>query len=114
MQRRKTVRSLPLYLILSGLAGLFVSGWALRVSLQSSAAIEVALRAISIAFSLTFLYVGFCLAGLLRTSSGRIVTLLYASAGWSVVQIFTQFSADRHTVRIGHSTLGTALRLVFC
>jgi hypothetical protein len=83
MKMRETVRSLRVYFILSGLAGLFVSGSALRVSLQGSAAIEAVLQAISIALSLAFLYVGFGLAGLLRTSPGRIVTILYASAGWS-------------------------------
>jgi hypothetical protein len=91
MKMTETVRSLRLYFILSGLAGLFVSGSALRVSLQSSVAIGAALHAISIAFSLAFLYGGFCLAGLLRTSSGRILALLYASAGWSVLQFLLSF-----------------------
>jgi hypothetical protein len=83
MQMRETVRSLRLYFILSGLAGALVSGSALRVSLQSSATTEAALRAISIALSLAFLYVGFNLAGLLRTSPGRVKAILYVTAGWS-------------------------------
>jgi hypothetical protein len=83
MQMRETIRSLRLYFILSGLAGALVSGFALRVSLQSSATIETALRAISIALSLAFLYVGFNLAGLLRTSPGRVTAILYVTAGWS-------------------------------
>ena len=38
-----------------------------------------------LSFSLAFLYVGEFLPALLRTSSDRIVMLLYASAGWLVV-----------------------------
>ena len=40
---------------------------------------------ISLAFSLAFVYVGFVLAKLLRNSAQRIVILLYASAGWTVL-----------------------------
>ena len=69
---------------LSGLASLFFSGFALRVSLQGRLTIAAIVEVISIGFSLAFLYVGFSLPGLLRSSAGRIVTLLYASTGWTV------------------------------
>src|SRR5437870_2525402 len=46
--------------------------------------IGVILGLISIGFSLAFVYVGFTLPKLLRGSASRIVTLLYASAGWTV------------------------------
>jgi len=84
MAMRETVRSLRIYFILSGLANLFVWASALRVSLQSPSTIGVIVEVISIGLSLTFLYVGFSLAGLLRSSAGRIVTLLYVSTGWTV------------------------------
>ena len=81
---RETVRSLRIYFILSGLANLFVWASALRVGLQSPGTIGVIVEVISIGLSLAFLYVGFSLAGLLRSSAGRIVTLLYISTGWTV------------------------------
>jgi hypothetical protein len=84
MAMRETVRSLRAYFILSGLASLFFSGSALRVSLQGPVTIASVVDVISIGFSLAFLYVGFSLAGLLRSSAGPIVTLLYASTGWAV------------------------------
>jgi len=78
---RETVGSLRAYFILSGLAGIFS---ALRINLLSASILGAIVELITIGFSLAFVYVGFALSKLLRTSANRIATLLYASAGWSV------------------------------
>ena len=83
MAMRETVRSLQAYFILSGLASLFFSGSALRVSLQGPVTITTVVEVIGIGFSLAFLYVGISLTRLLRSSARHIVALLYASTGWS-------------------------------
>ena len=49
----------------------------------------------------TFLYVGFSLAGLLRTSVGQIITLLYASTGWSVLIFLLSLLQGLDPVRLG-------------
>lgn len=84
MAMKETVRSLRAYFILSGLATLFFSASALRVSLPGPLTIAMIVDVVSIGFSLAFLYVGFSLAGLLRSSPDRIVILLYVSTGWTV------------------------------
>jgi hypothetical protein len=81
MGMRETVGSLRAYFILSGLAGIF-SAIGL-IYLSDIVGLVIAL--VTIGFSLAFLYVGFALAKLLRSSSSRITTLLYSSAGWSVL-----------------------------
>jgi hypothetical protein len=78
---RETVGSLRAYFILSGLAGVFS---ALRINLLNAGIIGAVVEVITIAFSLAFVYVGFTLSKLLRSSASRLATLLYASAGWSV------------------------------
>ena len=83
MAMRETVRSLRAYFILSGLATLFSYGRALWVNSQG-AVIAIAIGIIGIGFSLAFLYVGFSLPALLRSSPGRITTLLYVSTGWVI------------------------------
>jgi hypothetical protein len=82
MAMRETVRSLRAYFILSGLATLFSYGRALWVNYQGAVSIATVIGVIGIGFSLAFLYVGLSLPGLLRSSAGRIVTLLYVSTGW--------------------------------
>lgn len=82
MAMRETVRSLRAYFILSGLATLFSYGRALWVNYQGAISIATVIGVIGIGFSLAFLYVGLSLPGLLRSSAGRIVTLLYVSTGW--------------------------------
>lgn len=84
MAMRETVRSLRAYFILSGLATLFSYGRALWVNFQGPFMIATVIGIIGIGFSLAFLYVGFSLPGLLKSSVGRIVTLLYVSTGWVV------------------------------
>ena len=81
MGMRETVGSLRAYFILSGVAGIF-SG--LRINLLNAGMIGAIVELITIALSLAFVYVGFALAKLLRSSASHIVTLLYVSAGWSV------------------------------
>ena len=81
---RETVRSLRAYFILSGLASLFLSGSALRLSIQRSDPIATVILVVTLGFSVAFLCVGVLLARLLKSSAGRIVTLLYASAGWTL------------------------------
>ena len=81
MGMRETVGSLRAYFILSGLAGVFP---ALRINLLNAGIIGAVVEVITIAFSLAFVYVGFTLSKLLRSSASRLATLLYASAGWSV------------------------------
>lgn len=84
MAMRETVRSLRAYFILSGLLSLVYSATALRATLQNPSAIPAILDLITVAIALAFIYVGFALPGLLRGSVERVVTLLYASTGWSV------------------------------
>jgi hypothetical protein len=84
MAMRETVRSLRVYFILSGLSSLLFAGSVLSVSLQGSDMIGTVIMVICIGFSLVFLYVGVFLKGLLRSAAGRIVTLLYTSAGWTL------------------------------
>jgi hypothetical protein len=85
MAMRETVRSLRAYFILSGLASLYWSVSALRLNLLGSVSALAILNAISIVFSLAFLYVGFALAGLLKSHANRIVALLYASGALTVL-----------------------------
>jgi hypothetical protein len=82
MAMKETVRSLRAYFILSGLATLFAYGHALVVNFQGPFKVPTVVGVIGIGFSLAFLYVGFTLPGLLKSSAGRIVTLLYVSTGW--------------------------------
>lgn len=84
MAMRETVRSLRAYFILSGLATLVSYGRALWVNFQGPFKLPTVIGVIGICFSLAFLYVGICLPGLLRSSAGRIVTLLFVSTGWVV------------------------------
>jgi len=101
MAMRETVRSLRAYFILSGLVSLVSSVSAFRVSLMGPATIAAIPAAISAVFSVTFLYVGFSLAGLLRTSVGQIITLLYASTGWSVLVFLLSLLQGLDPVRLG-------------
>ncbi len=73
---------LAAYFILSGLATLFSYGRALWVNFQGSFTLATVVGVIGIGFSLAFLYVGISLPRLLRSSAGRVVTLLYVSTGW--------------------------------
>jgi hypothetical protein len=104
---RETVRSLRLYFILSGLAELWLQSMVLISNLRSTisaATIAAAVFGIvGLSFSLAFLYVGAFLPALLRTSSDRIVMLLYASAGWLVVSSAPVFflSTDRVWAVVG-------------
>lgn len=82
MAMRETVGSLRAYFILSGLASLFAYGRALWVNFQGPVSIATVIGIIGIGFSLAFLYVGFSLPQLLKSSAGRVVTLLYVSTGW--------------------------------
>jgi hypothetical protein len=82
MAMKETVRSLRAYFILSGLATLISYGRALGVNFQGPLTLATVVGVIGIGFSLAFLYVGFTLPGLLKSSAGRIVTLLYVSTGW--------------------------------
>jgi hypothetical protein len=91
MQMRETIRSLRLYFILSGLAGALISGSHLRFNLQNSAMIEAGFRAGNIALSLAFLYIGISLKGLLRTVPGRVIAILYVTAGWSAFSFLIRF-----------------------
>ena len=84
MAMRETVRSLRAYFILSGLATLFSYSRALAVNFQGPFTFATVVGIVGIGFSLAFLHVGFSLPGLLTSSVGRIVTLLYVSTGWVV------------------------------
>jgi len=84
MAMKETVRSLRAYFILSGVATLISYGRALWVNFQGPVAIPTIIGVIGIGFSAAFLYVGINLPRLLRSSAGRIVTLLYVSTGWVV------------------------------
>jgi hypothetical protein len=84
MAMRETVRSLRAYFILSGFATLFSYGRALWVNFQGPFKLPTVIGVIGIGFSLAFLYAGFTLPGLLKSSAGRVVTLLYVSTGWVV------------------------------
>jgi len=81
---RETVRSLRAYFILSGLASIFLSGSALRLSIQRSDSIATLILVVSLGFGVAFMCVGAFLARLLKSSAGQIVTLLYACAGWTL------------------------------
>jgi hypothetical protein len=84
MAMRETVRSLRAYFILSGLATLFSYGRALWVNFQGPFTFATVVGVIGIGFSLAFFYTGVSLPRLLRSSAGRIATLLYVSTGWVV------------------------------
>jgi len=84
MAMKETVRSLRAYFILSGVATLISYGRALWVNFQGPISIPTIIGVIGIGFSTAFLYVGINLPRLLRSSAGRIVTLLYVSTGWVV------------------------------
>ena len=81
MPMKETVRSLRAYFILSGLSSLFFSGSALRAGLQGPVTNTTVVEVVGIGFSLGFLYIGFSLASLLKSSAKHIVALLYASTG---------------------------------
>jgi hypothetical protein len=85
MAMKETVRSLQAYFILSGLLGFVSTSSAILVGLLGPSTISAILPAIGVVFSLMFVYVGFSLARLLRTSQGLLLKLLYASSGWSVL-----------------------------
>ena len=80
MGMRETVGSLRAYFILSGLLTAFPIALLLGGGIFS-----VIVGLITVGFGLAFLYVGFTLPKLLRVSAGRIVTLLYANGGWTVL-----------------------------
>ena len=84
MAMRETVRSMRAYFILSGLATLFSYGRALWVNFQGPLTFATGVGVIGIGFSLVFFYIGISLPRLLRSSAGRIATLLYVSTGWVV------------------------------
>jgi len=84
MAMRETVRSLRAYFVLSALLTLLFDARALTVNYQGLFTVATAIAIIGIGFSLAFLYVGFSLPGLLTTSVGPVVTLLYVSTGWVV------------------------------
>jgi hypothetical protein len=84
MAMRETVRSLRAYFILSGVATLFSYGRAFSVNFQGSFMFAAVIGIIGMSFSLAFIYVGFALPALLRSSVGRIVMLLYVSTSWVV------------------------------
>lgn len=103
---RETVRSLRLYFILSGLAELWLQSVVLLSILRSTISAATMAAAVfgivGVSFSLAYLYVGALLPALLRTSSHRIVMLLYISAGWLVVSSVLGFlSTDRVWVVVG-------------
>jgi hypothetical protein len=89
MAMKETVRSLRAYFILSGIASLWFGFLGLAVNLQTAISPATILMAsigiVGVGFSLAFLYVGVFLPGLLRSSSHRIVILLYASTVWAVL-----------------------------
>jgi hypothetical protein len=87
MAMKETVRRLRTYFILSGLASLWFGLPSLLINLRSAISPATVLATVigigSIGLALAFLYVGAFLPGLglLRSSSHRIVMLLYASTG---------------------------------
>ena len=83
MGMRETVGSLRAYFVLTGLLGLLSVVSVLRAN--SVGPLALVMEAVSLAFSVAFIYVGFSLARLLSTSANRIIGLLYASAGWTVL-----------------------------
>ena len=85
MKMRETIPTLRAYFILSGLASLFYSASTLHASMLRPSILGIVVEVINTGFSLAFLYVGFFLAGLLASPTGRIVRLLYASAGLAVL-----------------------------
>ena len=94
---RETVGSLRVYFILSGIAGVFS---ALRINLLNADIIGAIVELITIAFSLAFVYVGFALSRLLKSSASHIATLLYASAGWSVFAFLLSILAGPSAVAL--------------
>jgi hypothetical protein len=103
---RETVRSLRFYFILSGLAELWLQSVVLvsilRSTISASAIVAAVFGIVGVSFSLAYLYVGAFLPALLRTSSHRIVMLLYISAGWLVVSSVLGFlSTERVWVVVG-------------
>jgi hypothetical protein len=89
MAMKETVRSLRAYFILSGLASLFIGlpdfAVHLRAGISPATILAAAVGIVGIGLDLAFLYVGFCLPGLLQSSSHRIVMLLYVATGWAVL-----------------------------
>ena len=103
---RETVRSLRLYFILSGLAELWLQSGVLvgilRSTISAATIAAAVFGIVGVSFSLAYLYVGAFLPALLRTSSHRVVMLLYISAGWLVVSSVLGFlSTDRVWVVVG-------------
>lgn len=82
MGMRETVRSLPAYFIFSGLAGVVI---AFRVALLGAGIFVVIVALIGVGFSLASVHFRCTPPKLLRDYAGRIGTLLYASAGWTVL-----------------------------
>jgi hypothetical protein len=89
MAMKETARSLRAYFILSGLASLWFGFLALAVDLRAAISpatiLATTIGIIGIGLALAFLDVGCVLPGLLRSSSHRIVMLLYASTGWTLL-----------------------------
>jgi small-conductance mechanosensitive channel len=94
---RETVGSLRAYFILSGVAGILS---ALRMNLLSTGIIGAIVEVITIALSLAFVYVGFVLSRLLRSSASHIATLLYVSAGWSVFAFLLSILGGPSTIAL--------------
>lgn len=86
---RETIRSLRAYFILTGLASLFFGSLGVAANLRSAISpatiVAAAIGIVGISLALAFLYVGGCLPALLRSSSHRIILLLYVSTGWAVL-----------------------------
>jgi len=86
---RETVRSLQAYFILTGLTSLCFGTLSvvadLRSAISPAAIVAAAIGIVGSTLALVFLYVGGALPSLLRSSSHRIVLLLYVSTGWAVV-----------------------------
>lgn len=89
MAMRETVRSLRVYFILSGLLAVLGSLTLLAPILRTAISVTTAVIMVcvlgNLGLGLAFLYVGFSLPKLLRSSPNWIIKLLYASAGWSVL-----------------------------
>jgi len=108
MGMRETVGSLRAYFILSGLAGIFS---ALRINLLNASTMGAIVEVVTIGFSLAFVYVGLALSKLLRRSAGRITTLLYVSAGWTVFAFLLSIFAG--PTALGLSTLILSLLILW-
>jgi hypothetical protein len=103
---RETVRSLRAYFILSGLAELYLEAVALvsilRFTISVATILMTIVAIVGICFAIVFLYVGALLPALLRNAAGRVVTLLYVSAGWLVMSSVPGFFiGDRRWVVVG-------------